>query len=84
MEYRLRLSLRMENHPAGYSSKQGDFMALRVIGQIVDFFWKAALAYAATLEGQKELNDIVVAAGLESEVGLSSTPASPVRTRPQG
>lgn len=58
-------------------------MALRVIGQIVDFFWKAALAYAATPEGQKELNDIVVAAGLESEVGLTPVQTSSARARPQ-
>jgi len=58
-------------------------MALRVIGQIVDFFWKAAMAYVSTSEGQKELNDIVVAAGLESEVGVTPTATSRATTRPQ-
>lgn len=38
---------------------------LKAAIQLLDFIWKAAQAYAATPEGQKELNDIGVALELE-------------------
>ncbi len=41
------------------------------LGQALDFLWKAARTYADTPEGQKELNDVIVA--LE---GAPETPPS--------
>jgi hypothetical protein len=54
-------------------------MLLAIVGQVVDFFWKAAVAYAATPAGAKELNDIAVAAGLQPDG--TEPDATPVVTR---
>lgn len=45
---------------------------IAALGQALDFLWKAAHEYANTPEGQKELNDVILA--LEN---ADSTPAEP-------
>lgn len=54
------------------------------IGQALDFLWKAAQNYAATEEGAKELNDVIVALeGTDNQPpnAESSVQSEPVASR---
>lgn len=55
---------------------------LGALVQLGDFVWKACTAYALTAEGQKELNDIGLAFGVEEakqSTAKPPTPANPAR-----
>ena len=49
------------------------------LGQAQDFIWKAARTYADTPEGQKELNDVIVALEGPQETPPSTPVSEQVR-----